>query len=59
MTKSDFPHVQNVSNEDDLKWKMTSNRKLPKIAKFEYFSNHWSDFPQTLNFDLYDQAMLY
>ena len=58
MTKPNFPNVQNVSNEDDLKWKMTSNGRLPKIAKFEYFSNHWSDNSQVLNLGLYDQARL-
>ena len=58
MTKRDFPNVQNVLNEDDPKWKMTSNRSHPKIVKFEYISNHWSDLPQTLNLCLYNQAKL-
>ncbi len=48
----------NISNKDDLKWKMTSNGRLPKIAKFEYLSNHWSDLSQILNLGLYDQANL-
>ena len=56
MTKPDFPNVQNVLNEDDPKWKMTSNRSHPKGV--EYLSNHWSDLPQTLNLGLYDQAKL-
>ncbi len=58
MTKPNLPNVQNVSNEDDLKWKMTSNGRLPKIANFEYLSNHWSDLSQILNLGLYDQAKL-
>ena len=33
MTKPNYPNVQNVSDEDDLKWKMTSNGRLPKIPK--------------------------
>ena len=57
MTNVNFPNVTNVLNEDNLKWKMTSNGRQPKIAKFEYLSNHWSDLPQTLNLDLYDQAI--
>ena len=59
MTKPSFPDVQNISNEDDIEWKMTSNGRLPKIAKFEYLSNHWSNLPQTLNLGLYDQAKLF
>ncbi len=58
MTKPSFPNVQNISNEDDLEKKMTSNGRLPKIAKFEYLSNHWSDLSQILNLGLYDQAKL-
>ena len=58
MAKPNFPTVLNVSNEDDLKLKMTSNERLPKIAKFEYLSNHWSDLPQTLNLGLYEHARL-
>ena len=27
-----------------------------KILKVEYVSNHWSDFPQILNFSLRDQT---
>ncbi len=56
MTMPNLPEVQNVSNEDNLKWKMTSNGRQPTIVKFEYLSNHWSDLPQTLNLGLYDQA---
>ena len=61
MTKPNFPNVQNVSNildEDDLKWKMTSNGRLPKIAKFEYLSIHWSNLSKIVNLGLYDQANL-
>ena len=46
MTKPNLPNVQNISNDDDLGWKMTSNGRLPKIAKFEYLNNHWSDLSQ-------------
>ena len=35
MTILKFPNVQNISNEDDPKWNMTSNGRLPKTAKFE------------------------
>ena len=28
------------------------------ILKFEYISNHWSDFPQTLNLSLGDQTKI-
>ena len=55
MTKVNFP---NVSNEDDLKWKTTSNGRLPQISKVKYLSNHWSDLPQILNLGLYDQREL-
>ena len=58
MTKPNFLYVRNISNEDDLEWKMTSNGRLPKTAKFEYLSNHWSDLSQILNLGLYDQANL-
>ena len=54
MTKPNFHNVQNIYDEDDFKWKMTSNGRLPKIAKFKYLSNHWSDLPETLNLGLYD-----
>ena len=50
--------VQNILNEDDLEWKMTSNRRLPKTAKFEYLSKHWSDLSQILNLDSCDQTKL-
>ena len=52
-----FPYL-NISNEDDLIWKMTSNGRLPTLAKFEYLDNHWSDPPQTLNLGLYHQSKL-
>ena len=58
MTILKFPNVQNISNEDDPKWNMTSNGRLPKTAKFEYLSNHWSNLPQNLNLDLHDQTKL-
>ena len=56
MIKPNFLNVQNISNEDDLEWKMTSNGRLPKIAKFEYLSNHWSDLSQILNLSFCDQT---
>jgi hypothetical protein len=43
VTKENFA---NVSNEDDIKWKMTSNGRLPQISKVEYLSNDWSDLPK-------------
>jgi hypothetical protein len=55
MTKENFA---NVSNEDDLKWKMTSNGRLSQISKVKYLSNYWSDLPQILNLGLYDQREL-
>jgi hypothetical protein len=45
MTKA---HFTNVPNEDDLKWKTTSNIK-----------NCWSDLRQILDLGLYDQSELY
>ena len=53
MTKENFA---NVPNEDNLKWKMTSNGRLPQISKVKYLSNYWSDLPQILNLGLYDQS---
>ena len=58
MTELNFLNVQNISNEDDLGWKMTLNGRLPKIAKFEYLSNHCFDLSQILNYALYDQIKL-
>ena len=55
MTKEIFA---NVSNEDDLKWKMTSYGRLPQISKVKYLNNYWSDLPQILNLGLYDQREL-
>jgi hypothetical protein len=52
-------HFTNVSNEDDLKWKITSNGRLPKISKVKYLSNYWSDLRQILDLGLYDQSKLY
>jgi hypothetical protein len=31
----------------------------PKIAKFEYLSNHWTDHFKILNLGLYDQVKLF
>ena len=58
MTKPNFPNAQNILNEEDLKWEMTSNGRLPEIAKFEYISNHWSNLPQTSNLGLNDKTKL-
>ena len=49
----------NVSNEDDLQWKTTSNRRLPQISKVKYLSNYWLDPPQILNLGLCTQTKLY
>ena len=48
----------NIYNVQIFRLKMTSNGRLPKMAKFEYLSNYWSDLIQILNLDLYDQAKL-
>jgi hypothetical protein len=56
MTKANFT---NVSKEDELKWKMTSNGRLPQISKVKYLSNYWSVLPQILDLALYDQSKLY
>jgi hypothetical protein len=40
MTKENYG---NVSNEDDLKWKMNSKGRLPKISKLKYLHNDWPD----------------
>ena len=37
---------ENFANEDDLKWKMTSNGRVPQISKVKYLSNYWSDLLQ-------------
>ncbi len=52
MTKPNFPSTQN------FRMKMTLNGRLPKVAKFEYLSNRWSDLSQILNLGSYDQAKL-
>ena len=49
MTKPNFPNVQ------IFRMKMTLNGRLPKIAIFEYLSNHWSVLSQILNYGLDDQ----
>ena len=56
--QSKFSKFSDISNKDDLKWIMTSNGRLPKIAKIEYLSNYWSDVPQILYLSLYDQTNL-
>jgi hypothetical protein len=43
-----------VSNEDDLKWKMTSNGRLTKISNVYYLENYWSDLPKIVNLCLYE-----
>jgi hypothetical protein len=43
MAKVNF---ENVSKEDDLKWKMTSNGRLPQISKGKYLNNYWSALSQ-------------
>ena len=40
MTKAKFT---NVTNEDDLHWKRTSDGILPQISKVKYLSKNWSD----------------
>ena len=45
MTKE---NCANVSNEDNFKWKMTSNGRLPKISKVKYLSNYTLDLPQII-----------
>jgi hypothetical protein len=55
MTKANFT---NVSNEDDIKWKMTLNGRLAQISNVKYLSNYWSDLPQILKWGLYDQSKL-
>ena len=54
-------NCKNVSNEDDLQCKTTSNIKIerqPQILKVIYLSNHWPDLPQILNLSLCDQTKL-
>ena len=53
MTKA---NLSNVLNEDDFKWKMTSNGRLPQLLKVEYLCNYWSDLSQILNLGFYDQS---
>ena len=56
MTKAQFT---NVSNEDELQWKRTTDGILPQISKVKYLSNYWSDLPQILNLGLCDQSKIY
>ena len=56
MTKA---NLSNVLNEDDFKWKMTSNGRLPQLLKVEYLCNYWSDLSQILNLGFYDQSKLF
>ena len=52
-------YSSNILNEDDIRWKMTSNGRQPKIAKFEYLSNHWSNHSKIVNLGLNDTANLH
>ena len=53
-----------VSNEDDhqwkttLKWKTTSNGRLPQISKVKHLNIYWSDLPKKINLGLCDQTKL-
>ena len=64
LSSGDQAKFKNTQNEDDLQRKTTSNGRRPpmeddlKILKLEYISNHWSDFPQTLNLSLGNQAKI-
>ena len=58
MTKPNFPKLFKCFYEDELKLKMTLSGRLPKIAVFEYHSNHRSDLSQILILGLYNQAKL-
>ena len=50
-------------NEDDLRWKTTSNGRRPtmednlEILKVDYLSNHLLDHNQFLILSLYDQTI--
>ena len=37
---------ENFANEANLKWKMTSNGRVPQMSKVKYLSNYWSDLLQ-------------
>ena len=50
-------NISNVSNQDDFKWNMTLNGRLPSILKVEYLSNYWSDLSQILTQGFYDQSI--
>ena len=56
MSKENFA---NVSNEDDLRWKMTSSGRLPQMSKVKYLSKTRSDLPQIGNVSSVDQTKLY
>ena len=56
MTKA---NLSNVLNEDDFKWKMTSNGREPQLLKVEYLSNYWSHISQILNLSLYYLSKLF
>ena len=53
MTKANF---SNVLNEDNFKWKMTSNGRLPQLLEVEYLCNYWTDLSQILNLGFYYQS---
>ena len=62
ISSCDQTKIKKGFNEDDLQWKTTSNGRWPlmeddlKIWKVEYLSSHWSDLPQILNINLWDQT---
>ena len=56
MTKT---HSVNLSNEDNLISKTTSNGRQPQNIKVEYLSNHLLDDTQILNLSLDDQTIFY
>ena len=45
--------------EDELKWKITLNGRLPQILNVKYLSNYWSDHSEILNLSLYDQKQIF
>ena len=48
--------ISNVSNQDKVIWKMTSNGRLPSILKVAYLSNYRLDLYQILDLGIYDQS---
>ena len=53
-----FYWSKNIKKKEYPKWKMTSNGRQSKIAKFEYPSNSCSDITQTLKLGLHDQIKI-